>query len=362
MSNPLEVLTSSKYDLEDLLHEEQDLFENLLLNDPNNRAKIADTLDRIEALSKRISTLDHQISLLPEQVEGEGEENQEASEEDSGQDEHEDEENMPPLVPVNVAANLLQFNNNNLLQNLANIFAAAGLQPVNGAGAGLQPGAGAGAVGAVPLPPPNMNLNLNDFLVNHLNNHNHFDNLNFQMNQQVIVENEIVENQEGQNEEIDDNESDNEIDGEHHEENGELGAIAGLGPAMPMVFTVPLNGGNANGIVAAIQQMMGLIAQNQGDREYEMFSNLENVNVPCKDEVIAKMLPIKYSEVEEKHKKDRNIQCSICLSEYEKDDLVTLLKCDHIYHIDCINNWIKNNSKCPVCKYDLNQIDIHELD
>lgn len=342
MSNTLEVLTSNKYDLEDLLREEQDLFENLLINQPNNRPKIADTLDRIEAISQRISTLDHQISLLPEQIErgpddqGSEENSDHGEGEDEGEGENEDD--LPALEPVNVVpnnivpnnvANLLQINNNNLLlQNLANILAAGG--------------------------GPGANMNMNDFLVNHLNNHNnnHFNNLQFLMNQQVVVDNEIIEDGEREGAEAEgegEGDSDDEIDGE-----GEIGLGASV------VFTLPLNGGNMVNIVDAIQQMMGVLAQNQGDREYEMFSNLENVNVPCKPEVIAKIIPTKYSDIEQKYKEERNIECSICLSEYEKDDLVTLLKCDHIYHIDCINNWIKNNSKCPVCKYDLNQIDIHE--
>jgi len=39
--------------------------------------------------------------------------------------------------------------------------------------------------------------------------------------------------------------------------------------------------------------------------------------------------------------------CSICLGEYEKGDLCVCLPCSHVYHEDCLSNWIINHvSEC----------------
>ena len=48
--------------------------------------------------------------------------------------------------------------------------------------------------------------------------------------------------------------------------------------------------------------------------------------------------------------------CSICLDNYKGGNIVTsitILKCGHVFHSDCINKWIKFNGKisyCPLCK------------
>ncbi|CAH2070270.1 unnamed protein product [Thlaspi arvense] len=43
-------------------------------------------------------------------------------------------------------------------------------------------------------------------------------------------------------------------------------------------------------------------------------------------------------------------ECSICLVEYENGDKITTLPCKHIYHKDCISQWLEQNSVCCVCK------------
>ncbi|CAO3598559.1 unnamed protein product [Absidia cylindrospora] len=44
--------------------------------------------------------------------------------------------------------------------------------------------------------------------------------------------------------------------------------------------------------------------------------------------------------------------CSICLSEYETDDLICKLWCSHHFHKDCVHEWLALNSLCPLCKQD----------
>ncbi|XP_019423194.1 PREDICTED: RING-H2 finger protein ATL52-like isoform X2 [Lupinus angustifolius] len=45
------------------------------------------------------------------------------------------------------------------------------------------------------------------------------------------------------------------------------------------------------------------------------------------------------------------IDCSVCLSEFEDDESVRVLpKCDHVFHIPCIDAWLKSHSTCPLCR------------
>lgn len=46
-------------------------------------------------------------------------------------------------------------------------------------------------------------------------------------------------------------------------------------------------------------------------------------------------------------------ECLICMEEFkEGEDYVTPLACDarHMYHSNCIEEWLKNDNSCPFCK------------
>ncbi|KAK9065163.1 hypothetical protein SSX86_016546 [Deinandra increscens subsp. villosa] len=43
--------------------------------------------------------------------------------------------------------------------------------------------------------------------------------------------------------------------------------------------------------------------------------------------------------------------CAICLSDYKpKESLRTIPECNHYFHVDCIDEWLKLNTTCPVCR------------
>ena len=52
-------------------------------------------------------------------------------------------------------------------------------------------------------------------------------------------------------------------------------------------------------------------------------------------------------------KRNENV-CSICYNKYEEKDLIRILKCNHFFHKECVDDWLLNyNSNCPCCKIDL---------
>ncbi|KVI06827.1 RING-H2 finger protein ATL54-like [Cynara cardunculus var. scolymus] len=43
--------------------------------------------------------------------------------------------------------------------------------------------------------------------------------------------------------------------------------------------------------------------------------------------------------------------CSVCLSEFEDDESLRLLpKCNHVFHIPCIDTWLRSHTNCPLCR------------
>ncbi|KAJ9705768.1 hypothetical protein PVL29_003731 [Vitis rotundifolia] len=44
-------------------------------------------------------------------------------------------------------------------------------------------------------------------------------------------------------------------------------------------------------------------------------------------------------------------ECSVCLTEFEEDESVRLLpKCNHAFHIPCIDTWLSSHTNCPMCR------------
>ncbi|XP_061362146.1 RING-H2 finger protein ATL54-like [Gastrolobium bilobum] len=56
-----------------------------------------------------------------------------------------------------------------------------------------------------------------------------------------------------------------------------------------------------------------------------------------------------------KYKKDEGLiegtECSVCLNEFREDETLRLLpKCNHAFHIPCIDTWLRSHTNCPLCR------------
>ena len=81
------------------------------------------------------------------------------------------------------------------------------------------------------------------------------------------------------------------------------------------------------------------------------FNNTYNdVKIVLNDEQFENLENIKYEKLN-----DIN-ECLICIENFEEDEDIIKIKCNHIFHKDCIRKWLCNESnKCPICRIEIDK-------
>ena len=79
--------------------------------------------------------------------------------------------------------------------------------------------------------------------------------------------------------------------------------------------------------------------------------NLQSdISVVLDEDVLDTFELKKFSEIDNKD----CCSCTVCLLNFEDDDIVRKIKCNHIFHKKCIDEWLLNHSnKCPVCRSEM---------
>ncbi|OQR96772.1 hypothetical protein ACHHYP_13614 [Achlya hypogyna] len=48
--------------------------------------------------------------------------------------------------------------------------------------------------------------------------------------------------------------------------------------------------------------------------------------------------------------------CPICLADFKGEDEIRDLPCKHLFHVPCIDEWLRKNKTCPMCKLDIEAV------
>lgn len=95
------------------------------------------------------------------------------------------------------------------------------------------------------------------------------------------------------------------------------------------------------------------------DMSYEELLQLEDrigsVSTALSEEQLAKCLSrVVYKRVNPALELNKpvvdDVKCSICQEEYIEDEEVGRMKCEHQYHVCCIQEWLRQKNWCPICK------------
>ena len=63
---------------------------------------------------------------------------------------------------------------------------------------------------------------------------------------------------------------------------------------------------------------------------------------PCDDPYVA--------NDEDEDEDEDEVMCTICMVDIEDGDRIGALPCDHLFHVDCLKEWIQRRNVCPLCQ------------
>ncbi|KAL4218841.1 E3 ubiquitin-protein ligase rnf6 [Mactra antiquata] len=100
------------------------------------------------------------------------------------------------------------------------------------------------------------------------------------------------------------------------------------------------------------------VDMNNYEALWELAEHLGEVRRVGMDPKDIALLPVhEHEATKTKNNDDNTFDCSVCLSEFKSGEKLKSLPCLHNYHVDCIDEWLKRNAVCPVCRRSAKQGD-----
>jgi hypothetical protein len=88
------------------------------------------------------------------------------------------------------------------------------------------------------------------------------------------------------------------------------------------------------------------IALNESLNYYKTQEKKPNIKL-CADEITATTVTAEM----------KDLNCAICVSKCEIDEKIIETMCKHVFHNNCISEWVQYKSECPVCRQSIKTID-----
>ncbi|KAJ3676120.1 hypothetical protein LUZ60_003532 [Juncus effusus] len=67
--------------------------------------------------------------------------------------------------------------------------------------------------------------------------------------------------------------------------------------------------------------------------------------------------------IEFKNGGTEKVECAVCLGEFKDGEKIRVLpKCNHRFHVECVDKWFKTNANCPLCRAPVESRDCTALD
>ncbi|KAK4254130.1 hypothetical protein QN277_009555 [Acacia crassicarpa] len=75
--------------------------------------------------------------------------------------------------------------------------------------------------------------------------------------------------------------------------------------------------------------------------------------IPTSEEVIRSLEKMELREDEDDADSFKKDACCICLEDFPDNAEVSTMPCHHVFHHNCIVQWLKTSHLCPLCRYSM---------
>ena len=82
-----------------------------------------------------------------------------------------------------------------------------------------------------------------------------------------------------------------------------------------------------------------------------IFGQLLRLEHPTDQQILNELPETQIEDVTKLDAEKKN--CVICLEDFKNGEKATVLPCIHMFHTSCIQNWLKSQNTCPICKFSL---------
>ena len=132
--------------------------------------------------------------------------------------------------------------------------------------------------------------------------------------------------------------------------NGGSSGSSGQEQMPPFMFNFSSRGGNRRNI--SFNEFNDLRTSGLFDNFLnEFLQRMGNHENPTDQDILNELPETEIEDVNKLDQEKRN--CIICLEDFKNGDKAIILPCIHLFHTECIKNWLKTQNTCPICKFKL---------
>jgi hypothetical protein len=104
----------------------------------------------------------------------------------------------------------------------------------------------------------------------------------------------------------------------------------------------------------ALHLYLAMLDRDFTENDYELLSTLDDVTEKHGASVdqIKSLEEEKFGDLNDTAAPPPAYRCAICLDTFTIKDTVKCLPCSHLYHGNCIDEWLSRKPNCPICKRD----------
>lgn len=85
------------------------------------------------------------------------------------------------------------------------------------------------------------------------------------------------------------------------------------------------------------------------------FKSKKTGNVNDQDNLVGEGEVLAAGTANERVISEEDAVCCICLAKYADNDELRELPCIHVFHVKCVDKWLKINASCPLCKSEVGE-------